>query len=115
MANLHKNAPASVHVKKGDTVVVTTGRDAGKKGEVLRVLPKQGEVVVAGVNMITRATKPSPTNPQGGLVKKEAPMWSSKVMLWCPACDKATRVGHKFLGDGQKVRACRKCGEQLDK
>ena len=115
MANRKKQPtlPGSLHVRKGDTVVVISGKDKGKKGEVLRSIPKEGKVVIQGINLVTRATKPTATNPRGGLIKKEAPIWSSKVMLWDPVANKATRVAHKLLEDGTKVRVSKKSGEQF--
>lgn len=106
---------AKVHVKKGDTVLVITGKDAGKKGKVLTVFPEKQRVIVEGVNVVKRHTKPNKKMPQGGIVEKEAPIASSNVMLYCTKCNKPTRVGHKFLDDGKKVRVCKKCGEVIDK
>lgn len=106
---------AKVHVKKGDTVLVITGKDAGKKGKVLTVIPKKQRVVVEGVNIVKRHTKPSQKMPQGGIIEKEAPIASSNVMLYCNKCNNPTRIAHKFLDNGKKVRYCKKCGEVLDK
>jgi large subunit ribosomal protein L24 len=100
-----------VHVRKKDTVMVISGKDKGKVGEVLAVLPKTGKVLIKGVNIISKHTKPSKTNMQGGIVKKEAPIFSSKVMLYCNQCKNITRISHKILDDGTKVRVCKKCGE----
>ncbi|WP_139905861.1 50S ribosomal protein L24 [Clostridium thermarum] len=100
-----------IHVRKQDTVVVVSGKDKGKIGEVLQVLPKNGKVLVKGVNVVTKHEKPSRTNMQGGLVRVEAPIYSSKVMLYCTKCKSATRIAHKVLEDGAKVRVCKKCGE----
>ncbi len=102
-----------LNVKKGDTVVVLSGKDKGKQGKVLQALPKKNKVVVEGVNKVKRHTKPSQKAPQGGILTKEAPMHASKVMLVCPACKKATRVGHKEV-NGNNVRVCKKCGEVID-
>jgi large subunit ribosomal protein L24 len=104
-----------VHVKKGDTVIVITGKDAGKKGKVLAVEPKENRVVVEGINKVKRHTKPTKAAPQGGIVDKEAAFASSNVMLFCPKCSSVTRIGKKDLGDGNFVRQCKKCGELLDK
>src|SRR5262249_42539233 len=101
-------------VKKGDRVVIITGKDKGKRGEVLRVLPKEGRAVVQGVNTVTRHTRPSMAN-QGGLVRKEASIHLSNLMLIDPSGDKPTRVGFKTLEDGTKVRIARKSGEQIDR
>jgi len=103
-----------VHVKKGDTVVVLSGKDKGKKGKVLRVLPSDGKVLVEGVNMVTKHQKPNKTVKQGGIVHQEAPIFSSKVAVFCPNCGKGRRIGHLILSDGNKVRKCVKCGEVLD-
>ena len=107
-------ASTKVHVKKGDLVMVIKGKDAGKKGKVLRVIPKEGRVVVEGVNIVKKHTRPTPKMPQGGIIEKEAPMSSSKVMLFCTKCNRPTRVGKRFLADGKKVRYCKKCGEVID-
>jgi len=103
-----------LHVKTGDRVIVIAGKDKGKIGNVKKAYPSEGKVSVEGANMITKAQKPMPAaGIQGGLIKLEAPMDASKVMIVCPACEKATRVAHKVV-DGKKVRVCKKCGEQLD-
>ena len=94
---------AKLNVKKGDTVVVLSGKDKGK----------QGKVIVEGVNKVKRHTKPSQSAPQGGIITKEAPLFASKVQLVCPACGKATRVAHRIIGE-RKVRACKKCGEPIE-
>ena len=103
-----------LHVKKGDTVLIISGDDKGKKGKVLEVSPKEGKVIVEGLNMVTKAQKPQPmAGIQGGLIKVEAPVDASNVMVICPACEKPTRIKHAVV-DGKKVRVCKKCGEQLD-
>ncbi len=104
-----------LHVRKGDTVVVLSGKDKGKKGKVLRALPQEGKVLVEDVNVVTKHRKPSPTMQQGGLLKQEAPIFAAKVMLVCPACKQPTRVGHQILANGNKVRVCKKCNENIDK
>ncbi|VBB04847.1 ribosomal protein l24 signature [Lucifera butyrica] len=104
-----------LHVRKGDTVVVLSGKDKGKKGKVIEALPKKAKVVVEGVNKVKRHTKASQKVPQGGIVVKEAPLASSKVMLVCPECDKPTRIQKTALASGTKVRVCKKCGEFIDK
>ena len=101
-------------IRKGDKVAVISGRDKGKRGEVLRVLPSEGRAVVQGVNTVTRHTRPSMKN-QGGLVKAEAPVHISNLMLIDPVSDKPTRVGFKRLEDGTKVRVARASGEQIDR
>lgn len=103
-----------LHVKTGDRVIVTAGKDKGKTGTVTRAIPAKSKVVVEGANMVTKAQKPQPmAGIQGGLIKKEAPIDSSNVMVVCPACQKPTRIKHAVV-DGKKVRVCKKCGEQLD-
>lgn len=100
-----------VHVKKNDTVMVISGKDKGKTGEVIAVMPKAGKVVVKGVNVVTKHQKPNKANMQGGIVQKEAAIYSSKVMLYCPKCKKVTRISHKIDENGTKTRVCKKCGE----
>ena len=108
-----KETKKSVHVKTGDSVIVLAGKDKGKKGNVKKVDNKNGKVVVEGVNMVTKAQKAQPmAGIQGGLIKMEAPLDSSNVMIVCPACEKPTRIKHEIV-DGKKVRVCKKCGEQL--
>lgn len=102
----------SIHVKSGDKVVVTSGKDRGKVSSVKKVITAENKVVVEGLNIVTKAQKAQGGN-QGGLVKVEAPMDSSKVMLYCPACEKATRIKYDVV-DNKKVRICKKCGEKLD-
>jgi len=108
-------AKPKVHVKKGDTVLVISGKDAGKKGKVLAVEPEASRVVVEGLNKVSRHTKPTKAAPQGGVIKQEAAMASSNVMLFCPKCNAPTRVGKKELADGKFVRQCKKCGELFEK
>lgn len=100
-----------VHVKKGDTVMVITGKDKGKKGKVLQVLPKESRVVVEGVNVVKRHTKPTQSNPQGGIIEKEAPIHSSNVMANCSKCG-PVRVTKNIDGD-VKTRQCHKCGNKI--
>jgi len=101
-----------IHVRKGDLVMVITGKDAGKKGKVLEVIPKTGRVVVEKVNKVKKHTKPSKSMPQGGIVEKEAPIASSNVMIYCPECNSVTRLSVKETEVG-KVRVCKKCGVNL--
>ena len=101
-------------VKKGDQVIVIAGKDKGKKGEVVRSIPSENRVVVQGINMVTKHTKPSMTN-QGGLVKQEAAIHVSNVAHVDPKTNEPTRVGFKVLEDGRKVRIARKSGEQIDR
>ena len=100
----------SLHVKTGDRVIITAGKDKGKTGNIKKSMPSEGKVMVEGVNMITKATKANPAyGIQGGLIKKEAPIDSSNVMIVCPSCGKPTRVKHAEV-NGKKVRVCKKCG-----
>jgi large subunit ribosomal protein L24 len=105
----------TVHVKRGDTVEVVAGRYRGKRGKVLRVLPKHGRIIVEGVMVAKRHTKPHDKLPAGGIVEKEMPFPAGKAMLVCTRCGRAVRFGHQVLGDGTKVRVCRHCGEIIDK
>lgn len=103
-----------MHVKKGDKVMVITGKDKGKTGTVLAVFPKKDRVVVEGVNIVKKHSKPSQANPQGGIVSREAAVHVSNVMLLDPKSNEPTRVGYKEV-DGKKVRVAIKSGEALDK
>lgn len=105
---------SKVHVKKGDTVVIITGKDAGHRGKVLGVNPKEQRVIVEKGNIVKRHTRPTRAMPQGGIVEKEAPVHSSNVMLYCSRCKKPTRIGKRILADGKKVRICKRCEEVLD-
>ena len=100
-----------LHVKKNDTVVVISGKDAGKTGEVLKVYPKTGKVLVQGVNIVKKHKKASRTQAESAIIEMEAAINSSKVMLYCKKCKSATRISNKILEDGSKVRVCKKCGE----
>jgi large subunit ribosomal protein L24 len=103
-------------IRRNDNVVVTTGKDRGKRGRVLKVLRDKNRLVIEGVNFIKRHTKPNPQkNIKGGVMKREAPLHASNVQLICPECGAQTRIGHKLLGDGRKVRICRKCQGVVDK
>lgn len=102
-----------VHVKTGDTVIVLSGKNKGKKGKVLAVSPKEGKVIVERVNMVSKHVKPRKMGEQGGIVKAEGAMYASKVQIVCPRCHKPTRIGHKIFEDGTKERICKKCGETL--
>lgn len=106
-------AGTKVHVRKGDTVQVVAGKNTGKKGKVLAVNPADSRVVVEGVNVVKRHTKPTQKLPQGGIMEREAPIHSSNVMLFCNKCNAPVRVGKKFLDNGEKVRVCKKCGENI--
>lgn len=104
---------AAAKIKKGDNVVVRSGKDKGRTGTVLQVLPKEGKVVVSGVNVAARHRKPTQTNPQGGIERREAPMAISKVGIVDPKSGKATRVRFETK-DGVKVRVAVKSGEKID-
>jgi large subunit ribosomal protein L24 len=101
-------------IRKEDTVLVMTGKERGKRGRVLAVIPAKGRLLVERVNMIKKHMKPSKQHQQGGIIEKEASIGRSNVMLVCPKCDAPTRIGALMLSDGRKVRACKKCGEVMD-
>lgn len=102
-----------LHIKKNDIVVVLAGEDKGKTGKVLKVLVEKNRALVEGVNMVSKSTKPSAQNPQGGIVKQEAPIHISNLSLVDPKSGKATRVGIKVTEDGKKVRIAKKSGEEI--
>ncbi|HHU55289.1 MAG TPA: 50S ribosomal protein L24 [Acholeplasmataceae bacterium] len=102
-----------MHVKKGDNVIVISGNDKGKIGKVLKVLTKQNRVIVEGVNIVSRHTRPSNAHPDGGIIKKEAPIHASNVQLIDPKTQERTRIGYKIV-DGKKVRYAKKSGQVLD-
>ena len=109
-------ATAGSAIKKNDNVVVVTGRDRGKKGRVLRVIPDKGRLIVEGVNFIKRHTRPNPQkNIKGGIVEREGSIHASNVQPVDPETGKATRVGRKVLEDGRRVRVSRRSGSVLDK
>ncbi|MFN8543028.1 MAG: 50S ribosomal protein L24 [Candidatus Binatia bacterium] len=101
-------------LRKDDTVVVIAGRERGKTGKVLRTMPESGRLVVEHVNLVKRHTKPRGVQQPGGIVEKEASLHASNVMPICGRCNKPTRVGHRQLEDGKRIRTCRRCNEQLD-
>ena len=102
-----------LHVKKGDTVVVLSGKDKGKQGKIISAMPRAGKVIVEGINKVKRHSKPSLKVPQGGIITKEMPLHACKVQLVCPACNKPTRIGHKDV-NGKNSRVCKKCGEVIE-
>ena len=103
-------------IRKNDNVVVVTGKDRGKRGRVLKVVAEKNRLLVEGVNIMKRHTKANPQkNVKGGVVEREAALHASNVQLVCPECGRPTRIGKKVLGDGRKVRVCRKCEGVVDK
>ena len=108
------NIPRKLHVKKGDTVEIISGKDKSKRGKVLTALPKEGKIIVEGVNILTKHRKPRSVGEEGGIIKVEGPIYASKAMLVCNKCNKATRVGRRILEDGTKVRVCKVCNEIID-
>ena len=105
----------NMFVKTGDTVVLLTGDDkyVGKNGKVLSVSPKEGKVIVEGINVVKKHVKPRKDGDPSGIIETESAIYASKVQVVCPKCDKPTRVGHKITEDGAKVRVCKKCGAEL--
>ncbi len=106
---------AKIHIKKNDNVMVIKGKEKGKSGKVLRVLPEKNRAIVEKVNFIKRHSKPTQQMRQGGIIEKEAPLPLSNLMIICPKCTKSSRIGKNKLDDGKSVRICKKCGEILDK
>jgi large subunit ribosomal protein L24 len=106
---------AIAHVRKGDTVIVVAGKERGKKGKVLRVIPEKGRVVVERLNLIKKHQRPTQKVRQGGIIEREGSIHLSNVMLVDPSSEKPTRVGMKALADGKKVRVARRSGEMLDR
>jgi large subunit ribosomal protein L24 len=110
-----------MHVKTGDEVLIIAGKDKGRKGKVKRSVPQEGRVVVEGLNIVKRHTKPRGPGKPGGIIEMEAPLNSSNVMLICPSCGRASRTGHRFLeetdhkGRQRKVRFCKSCDAVVDK
>ena len=102
-----------VHVKTGDTVVILSGKEKGKKGKIMAVSPTEGKVIVEGRNMVSKHVKPRKMGEQGGIIKAEGAIYACKVQVVCPRCGKPTRVAHKVYEDGTKGRVCTKCGESL--
>ncbi len=106
-------AAAKSKIRKNDTVMVVTGRDRGKTGKVMRVLPERGRVVIERLNIVKRHSKPRGAQSPGGIVEKEAPIAISNVMIFCDRCNAPVRVGIKVADDGAKNRVCRRCGEAI--
>jgi large subunit ribosomal protein L24 len=103
-----------LHVKKDDNIIVISGKDKGKKGRIIAAYPRENRVLVEGVNMVKRHTRPNPTNQQGGIIEREAPIHVSNVMHIDPKSGKPTRVGTKTLDNGKKVRIAKRSGEMID-
>lgn len=102
------------YIKKDDRVMVIVGKDRGKIGKVLRIIPKKYRALVEKVNIAKRHTRPGPLSKEGGIIEKEASIHISNLMLVCPKCTDSVRIGFKTLEDGKKVRICRKCGESIE-
>ncbi len=105
---------AKMNIKSGDEVLVIAGKDKGKKGKVIEVLPKTGKAIVEGVAVATKHVKPKAQGQTGGIIKQELPIDASNVMVVCSKCKKATRAARKVLEDGSIVRVCKKCGETFN-
>jgi len=108
-----------LRIKKGDQVVILAGKDKGRQGKVIQVLQQESAVIVDGINMVTRHQRPRRTTrstpaTQTGRIQKPAPLAAGKVMLVCPQCGKASRVGHAVGERGRRVRVCKRCGELID-
>ena len=103
----------TMSIKKGDTVVVLSGKDKGKQGVVLEAMPESRKVIVEKVNVATKHMKPRRQGEEGGIQKKEAPIYACKVMRVCPKCNKPTRPASKLTADGKRVRVCKKCGAEI--
>jgi large subunit ribosomal protein L24 len=103
-----------VQIRKHDSVMVIAGRERGKTGKVLRVVPEKGALIIERVNLVKRHSKPRGPQQPGGIVEKEAAIHASNIMIMCDKCNAPVRIGHKQLGDGKKIRICRRCGEALD-
>jgi len=103
-----------MRIRQNDTVEIISGRDSGKRGKVQQMLPREGKVLVEGINMIKRHQRPTAAVRQAGIIQKEAPLPVSRVRIVCKRCNKGVRVGFQFLEDGTKVRVCRSCHEMID-
>ena len=103
-----------MQIRKNDSVMVIAGKERGKTGKVLRVLPDKGRIIVEKVNLVKRHTKPRGPQQAGGIIEKEAPLHASNIMMMCDKCNAPVRVGHKILDDGKKIRVCRRCNEAID-
>lgn len=103
-----------MQIRKNDSVIVIGGKERGKTGKVLRVMPDKDAVIIERLNMVKRHTKPRGPQQPGGIVEKEAAIHASNIMILCDKCNAPVRVGHKVLADGKKIRICRRCNEALD-
>ncbi len=101
-------------IKKSDKVIVISGKEKGKQGRILSIMPKKNRVIIERVNMIKRHMKPSRQYSQGGIIEKEGALHISKIMLVCPRCQKPSRISNHILDDGRKVRLCKRCKEVID-
>jgi len=106
-------APARMKIRKGDRVRVLTGKDRGKEGTVMRALPREGKVIVDGVNVVKKHQAPTRSTQQGGIIDKDMPVPVANVAVICPSCGKPTRIGYKFDASGTKIRICRKCEGEI--
>jgi large subunit ribosomal protein L24 len=104
----------ALHVRKNDSVMVIAGRERGKTGKVLKVIPKKGRVIIERINLVKRHVRARGPQQAAGIVEKEASLHISNLMLMCDKCNAPVRAGKKVLGDGEKVRVCRRCGDPLD-
>lgn len=103
-----------MNLRKNDTVLVIAGKDRGQKGKIRQPMPRKGRVIVEGLNIIKRHTKPRGQARQAGIIEREAPLPVSNVMLLCPKCNQPTRIGSRLLEDGSRVRECCRCREVID-
>ena len=103
-----------MQIRKNDSVMVIGGKERGKTGKVLRVLPDKDTVIIERLNIVKRHSKPRGPQQAGGIVEKEAPIHASNVMFMCDKCNAPVRIGHKLLADGSKIRICRRCNESVD-
>ena len=110
---MSKHDCGKVRLKTGDKVVVLSGKDKGKEGKIVAVSPKEGKLIVEGVNIASKHVKPRRAGEEGGIVKTEGALYACKVQLVCPKCGKRTRIAHKLTDDGKKKRSCKKCGETI--
>ena len=111
--NSKKNESHFVHVKRDDTVVVISGDDKGKRGKVVAVSPKEGKIIVEGVNTVSKHVKPRRQGQPGGIIKTDAAIYACKVMLYCPKCEKGVRIKQRMEQGKDKVRICGKCESEI--